>query len=38
MLIALVDVPYQLWSFMRKLRMTKQEVKQGTRTARGAPR
>jgi flagellar biosynthetic protein FlhB len=37
MLIALVDVPYQLWSFMRKLRMTKQEVKQEHKNSEGSP-
>jgi flagellar biosynthesis protein FlhB len=37
-LLAALDVPYQLWSFHRKLRMTKEEVKQDHREAEGDPK
>ncbi|RQH06043.1 flagellar biosynthesis protein FlhB [Paraburkholderia dinghuensis] len=36
-LIAALDVPYQLWSFYRKLRMTKEEVKRESRENDGDP-
>ncbi|MEW6167208.1 MAG: flagellar biosynthesis protein FlhB [Pseudomonadota bacterium] len=36
-LIAAVDTPYQLWSYARRLRMTKQEVKQEFKEAEGSP-
>ena len=35
--IAALDVPYQLWSFYRKLRMTKEEVKRESRESEGDP-
>ncbi len=36
-LIALVDVPFQLWDHARQLRMTKQEVKDDTKDTEGSP-
>lgn len=36
-LIALVDVPYQLFDYKKKLRMTKEEVKQESKEANGNP-
>lgn len=36
-LIALVDVPFQIWQFGKQLRMTKQEVKQEYRETEGSP-
>lgn len=36
-LIALVDVPYQLFAYNKKLRMTKEEVKQESKEANGNP-
>lgn len=37
LLIAAVDTPAQLWTYTRKLRMTKQEVKQEFKEAEGSP-
>lgn len=37
MLIALVDAPYQRWAMLRKLRMTKQEVKDEHKNSEGSP-
>ncbi len=37
LLIALIDAPYQLWSYAKKLRMTRQEVRQEHKEAEGAP-
>lgn len=37
MLVALFDVPYQRWSFLKKLKMTKQEVKEEHKNAEGNP-
>jgi flagellar biosynthetic protein FlhB len=36
-LIALVDIPYQLFAYNKKLRMTKEEVKQEAKEANGNP-
>lgn len=36
-LIALVDVPFQLWDHGKQLRMTKQEVKDDTKDTEGSP-
>ncbi|MEP9326328.1 flagellar biosynthesis protein FlhB [Paraburkholderia phymatum] len=36
-LLAAMDVPYQLWSFHKKLRMTKEEVKREHRESEGDP-
>jgi len=36
-LIALVDVPYQLWEYHRKMRMTKEEVRQEGKETEGDP-
>lgn len=36
-LIAAIDTPYQLWSYARRLRMTKQEVRQEYKEAEGSP-
>lgn len=36
-LLAALDVPYQLWSFHKKLRMTKEEVKREHRESEGDP-
>lgn len=36
-LIAAVDVPYQLWNYGRKLRMTREEVKQEHKESEGDP-
>lgn len=36
-LLAAIDVPYQLWSYHRKLRMTKEEVKREHRENEGDP-
>lgn len=36
-LIALVDVPFQLWEHTRKLRMTKQEIKDELKQTEGRP-
>jgi len=36
-LIALVDVPFQLWQYQRKLRMTKDEVKRENKEQEGDP-
>lgn len=36
-LIAIIDVPYQIWNYGRKLRMTRQEVKQEHKEADGDP-
>lgn len=35
--IAAIDVPYQLWNYTRKLKMTRQEVKQEHKEADGDP-
>ncbi|WP_296663048.1 flagellar biosynthesis protein FlhB [Paraburkholderia sp.] len=35
--VAALDVPYQLWSYYRKLRMTKEEVKREHRESEGDP-
>jgi flagellar biosynthetic protein FlhB len=35
--IAMIDVPYQRWEFMRKLRMTKQEIKDEFKELEGQP-
>lgn len=37
LLIALVDVPHQLWQYARKLRMTREQVRQETRESEGDP-
>jgi flagellar biosynthetic protein FlhB len=37
MLIAVVDVPFQIWSHMRKLRMTRQELKEEMKETEGRP-
>lgn len=37
LLIAAIDAPYQLWSYARKLRMTKQELKQEFKESEGSP-
>ncbi|MFT4562068.1 MAG: flagellar biosynthetic protein FlhB, partial [Gammaproteobacteria bacterium] len=37
LLVAAVDVPYQLWEHTRKLRMTMQEVKDETKQQEGSP-
>ena len=36
-LIAAIDVPYQLWSHNKQLRMTKQEVKDESKETEGRP-
>ncbi len=36
-LVAALDVPYQLWQFYKKLRMTKEEVKRESRENEGDP-
>jgi len=36
LLLALVDAPYQLWSYAKKLRMTKQELKQEFKESEGS--
>ena len=36
-LVAAIDVPYQLWQFHKKLRMTKEEVKREHRESEGDP-
>ncbi|MCP5327978.1 MAG: flagellar biosynthesis protein FlhB [Sinobacteraceae bacterium] len=36
-LIAVIDVPYQIWQHGRQLRMTRQEVRQEHRESEGAP-
>jgi flagellar biosynthetic protein FlhB len=36
-LIAAIDVPYQIWSYANKLKMTKQEVKQEGKETEGNP-
>jgi flagellar biosynthesis protein FlhB len=36
-LVAMIDVPYQLWSHSQKLRMTKQEVKDEYKESEGKP-
>ncbi|MFN3985950.1 MAG: flagellar biosynthesis protein FlhB [Rhodocyclaceae bacterium] len=36
-LIALIDVPFQLWQYQRKLRMTKDEVKRENKEQEGDP-
>ncbi len=36
-LIAAVDVPYQLWSYANKLKMTKQDVRQESKETEGNP-
>lgn len=35
--IALIDVPYQKWSYAKKLRMTRQEIKQESKDSEGDP-
>lgn len=35
--IAIIDVPYQLWNYTRKLKMTRQEVKQEHKESDGDP-
>lgn len=35
--IALIDVPYQLWNFHRKLRMTREEVRRESKEMEGDP-
>ncbi|AMO98815.1 flagellar biosynthetic protein FlhB [Collimonas arenae] len=37
LLIAAIDVPYQLWSYYRKLRMTREELKQEHKESEGDP-
>jgi len=37
LVIAIIDVPYQLWEHTRKLRMTLQEVKDETKQQEGSP-
>lgn len=37
LLIALIDTPFQLWSLLRKLRMTKQEVREEHKNTEGRP-
>lgn len=37
LLIALIDAPYQVWSHAKKLRMTRQEVRQEHKEAEGSP-
>ncbi len=37
MLVALVDAPYQRWALLKKLRMTKQEVKDEHKNSEGSP-
>ncbi|WP_434630079.1 flagellar biosynthesis protein FlhB [Chromobacterium sp. CV08] len=37
LLLVAIDVPYQLWSYYKKLRMTKEEVKQEYKEAEGSP-
>lgn len=37
MLIAAVDVPYQLWNYARQLRMTKQEIRDEYKETEGRP-
>lgn len=37
LLIAAIDLPYQLWEYSKKLRMTKEEVKQDAKDAEGDP-
>jgi flagellar biosynthetic protein FlhB len=36
-LLAAIDVPYQLWEYYRKLRMTKEEVRQESKEQEGDP-
>lgn len=36
-LLAAIDAPYQLWAYAKRLRMTKQEVKQEYKEAEGSP-
>lgn len=36
--IALIDAPYQRWSYFKKLRMTKQEIKDEMKDMEGGPR
>jgi flagellar biosynthetic protein FlhB len=36
-IIAMIDVPYQRWQFMKQMRMTKQEVKDEMRQSEGNP-
>lgn len=36
-IIAAIDVPYQIWSYNKKLRMTKQEIKDETKNTDGNP-
>jgi len=36
-IIAIIDVPYQLWNYTRKLKMTRQEVKQEHKESEGDP-
>ncbi|BBH14367.1 MULTISPECIES: flagellar biosynthesis protein FlhB [Chromobacterium] len=36
-LLVAIDVPFQLWSYHKKLRMTKEEVKQEYKEAEGSP-
>ena len=36
-LIAAIDVPYQLWSHNKQMRMTKQEVKDESKETDGRP-
>jgi flagellar biosynthetic protein FlhB len=36
-LIAVIDVPFQLWNHKRQLKMTKQEVKQESKETHGSP-
>ncbi|TJY62842.1 flagellar biosynthesis protein FlhB [Sinimarinibacterium sp. CAU 1509] len=37
LLLALIDAPYQLWSYAKKLRMSKQDLKQEYKEAEGSP-
>ena len=37
LLVAAIDVPYQLWSYYRKLRMTREELKQEHKESEGDP-
>jgi flagellar biosynthetic protein FlhB len=37
LLISMIDVPFQLWSMTKKLKMTKQEVKDENKNSEGSP-
>ena len=36
-IVAMIDVPYQIWSNMKQLKMTKQEVKDESKSSEGSP-